>query len=476
MPGYTRVMDFDLRGYVRVLLKRKWWFVSGLVVSLVAGLAITALTTPVYHAQASLFVGQRQISTAQLPLGVAVTNLSDDLVRSYAQIIDSRSIAQRAISDGGLDMTPGRVVAGLQAVPIVDTQVIRIVYQDSNPAVAERVANAVARAFASEIDQLESTLPGGQPAIQVSIIDPAVAPSSPVSPVPARNMALALVLGLLFGGGLAFLVEYLDQTVKTRQDLERLGLPALGGIPALDTSGEEIHLERDSQGAGGEAFRKLRTSIGFLGVESPVKVMLLTSTVAQEGKTTVALNLASAYALGGFRTLLVEADLRRPSLHRVFGMHGTRGLTTVIVGSVSLDDAIVHTETRNLSILLAGAIPPNPVELLGSEQLLDVLAQLRLMYDVVVIDSPPLAPVADPATLAGRCDGVVLVARAGKTDRRRLVESARIVERAGGRLLGVALNFLGRDESAYDYGYYSYGYRSPKVPGDETVETLQHRG
>jgi len=470
-------MEFDLRGYVRLLLKRKWWLISGLIGTVAIGMFVTVATTPVYQAQASLFIGQRQISTAALQLGAVVTNLSDDLVRSYAQIIDSRSIAQRAISESGLEQTPGEIVSGLEALPVVDTQVIRIIYLASDPVVAERVTNAVAKAFASEIDQLESSpQPNAQPAIQVSIIDPAVAPGRPIAPNPVRNMALAVVLGVLAGGGLAFLVDHLDQSVKSREELERLGLPSLGAIPTLDTAGEEVHLERDTQGAGGEAFRKLRTSIGFLGVEKPIKVMLVTSSVAQEGKTTVALNLASAYALGGFRTLLVEADLRRPSLHRVFGMYGTRGLTTVIVGSVPLEEAILHTETRNLSILLAGAIPPNPVELLGSEQLLDVLTKLRMMFDVLIIDSPPLAPVADPATLAGRCDGVVMVARAGKTDRRRLVESAGVVERAGGRLLGVALNFLRVGDSAYEYGYYSYGHRSPKVGEHETAETLQRHG
>jgi capsular exopolysaccharide synthesis family protein len=121
--------------------------------------------------------------------------------------------------------------------------------------------------------------------------------------------------------------------------------------------------------------------------------------------------------------------------------------------------------------LLAGAIPPNPVELLGSEQMLDVLARLRRMFDVVIVDSPPVGPVADPAALAGRCDGVVVVAKAGRTDRRRLTEAVQVVERAGGRLLGVALNFLRPSQRAYDYEYYYYGYRSPGAPKDETART-----
>src|SRR5687768_2945851 len=147
-------MEFDLRGYARLLFKRKWWLISGLIGTIAIGMVVTLATTPVYQAQASLFIGQRQISTAALQLGAVVTNLSDDLVRSYAQIIDSRSIAQRAISESGLEQTPGEIVRGLEALPVVDTQVVRIVYAASDPAVAERVTNAVAKAFVSEIDQL----------------------------------------------------------------------------------------------------------------------------------------------------------------------------------------------------------------------------------------------------------------------------------------------------------------------------------
>ncbi len=454
-------MEFDLRRYIRLLLKRKWWFLLGLALALAAGVLMTASTTPVYQARTKLFVGQRQVTLEQLGKGVAVSNLSEDLVRSYAQIIGSRSIAQRAVTEGGLTQTPGEIVGGLQAQAVVDTQVITVVYHSNDPVVAQRVLNAVARAFVSEMDRFGVDA-GGTPALRVSVIDPAVAPGSPIEPQPLRNMALAVTLGLLLGGSLALLVDHLDTSVKSREELEELGVPVLGSIPTLEDAGDDIYFERDTQGVGGEAFRKLRTSIGFLGVESPIKVLLVTSSVAQEGKTTLSLNLAAAYALGGFRTLLVEADLRRPSLHRVFGVYGTRGLTTAIVGAVPLEEAIFYTESRNLAVLLAGAIPPNPVELLGSEQMIDVVARLRGMFDVVVIDSPPLGPVADPAALARLCDGVVLVSRAGKTDRRRLLDNTQVVQRAGGRLLGVALNFLRTSDSSYDYGYY-YGYRSTGV-------------
>jgi receptor protein-tyrosine kinase len=453
------VMDLDIRRWFRLLVKRKWYFALGVVGALLLGVLLTVMTTPVYQASSTLFVGQRQITLEELGQGVLVTNLSGRLLKSYAEIIKSRNLAQRAISQSGLSVTPSQIRARLETESLLDTQVIRVTYTDDDPVVAAQVVNAVSRAFVSEIDALSNEVEG-TPAVEVSIIDPAVAPTAPIAPNPVRNISLALALGLLAGAGLAFLADHLDQTVKTRDELEKLGLPVLGSVPLLETRDAEVFLERDPQGIGGEAFRKIRTAIGFSGIDHPLKAVLITSSVAQEGKTTLAANLAIAYAQGGFRTLLVEADLRRPSLHRVFGTFGMRGLTTAIVGTVPLDEAVVSTEFRNLSVLLAGAIPPNPVELLGSEQMIDVMRRLRSSFDVLIVDSPPLGPVADPATLAGLCDGVVLVARSGRTDRTKLLDSVQLVERAGGRLIGVAVNFLSPAEAHYDYEYYYGAYRS----------------
>jgi capsular exopolysaccharide synthesis family protein len=460
-------MDVDLRGYVRVLLKRKWWIFVALVSALAVGAAITARATPVYETSTSLFVGEQQFAVKNiqdLSQGLAASNLSARLMKSYAQIIASRSIAQRAVAQNGLPESAGQIRAGLQAQVLLDTQIIQLTYRASDAVEAARVANAVAASFVDEIEKLQLAPGEGKPALKVAVIDPAVAPGAPIAPNPARNMVVATVLGLLLGVGIAFLRENFDVSVKSREDIEQLGFPVLGTIPELEAEGGEVSLERDAQAVGGEAFRKLRTSIGFLGVDLPLKTVLVTSPLSEEGKTTVALNLAAAFALGGFRTVLVEADLRRPSLHRVFGTVGTKGLTTAIVGDVPLAEAVIQTETRNLSVLLAGAIPPNPVELLSSDQMGKLLERLGQTYDAVIVDSPPIIPVADPAALAGRCDGVAIVTRAGKTDKRRLSDSVQVVERAGGRLLGVVLNFLKPGDAEGDYSYYGYGYRAQGAP------------
>lgn len=461
----------DLRDYARVLLKRRWVIVPTFLLAVGAAALVTTRTDQIYEAQATMFVGQRQIAVEQLSEGVALTQLSQQLVRSYAQVVTSRSIARAAVTRFDLRLAPSAIAGSLRVQPIADTQVIALAFRSTDPALAQRVVNAVAETFVDEIGKFDS--PQGdteRPAVRVSIIDRAVLPSTPVAPNPTQNLTLAAILGLVGGVGLAFLFDRLDVSVKSREQIEQMGVTVLGVIPALDTHGEDVYLEHDTQGIGGESFRKLRTSIGFAGVEDPIKSVLVTSPVSEEGKTTLSLNLASAYALGGFRTLLLEADLRRPSLHHVFGVYGTRGLTTVIVGAVPLTEAIVNTDARNLSILLAGAIPPNPVELLASEQMIEILGRLRVLFDVVIIDSPPLVPVADASTLARHCDGVVVVTRVGRTDRRRLAESVQVVQRAGGNLLGVVLNFVS-EPSPEDYKYSYYGYRAPGVSSAEKTET-----
>jgi capsular exopolysaccharide synthesis family protein len=457
-------MDLDLRGYAGVVWKRRWLALAGFLVVVIAAVLYTISETPVYQANVTLFVGQQQIAVQNLTQGLAVTDLSARLLKSYGEILTSRTIAQRAVLDGSLNVTPGEVRGGLNVQPVVDTQVLKLAYNSNEPATAARVANAVADAFVRQISQIDTPQGSKSSAVTVSIVDRAVSPFAPISPNPARNVTLGVLLGLLLGIGLAVGFEYIDTSVKSREDAEQLGLPVVGVIPRLDTRGADVYLDRDPQDAGSEAFRKLRTAIGYLGVEKPIQTLLVTSSMAQEGKTTIALNLAAAYAQSGYSTVLVEADLRRPSLHRIFGVSGTDGLTTVIIGDANLTSSLRVGEIAGLQCLVAGAIPPNPVELLESEQMRDVLSRLRSQFDMVVVDSPPVMPVADSLALATMCDGVVAVARAGKTNRDRLVEAIKQIERSNGHFIGVIMNCLRAGDASYEYGYYN-AYRSAR-PAD----------
>jgi capsular exopolysaccharide synthesis family protein len=289
----------------------------------------------------------------------------------------------------------------------------------------------------------------------VSVVDKAIQPTVPIAPKPVQSLVLAGLLGLLSGAGLALIVERLDGTVRDRRDIERLGLPVVGAIPRLGRRRQDVYRAGDPEVTGGENFRKLRTAIGFAGADRPVHVVMVTSAVAGEGKTTVALNLAATYARGGSATLLVEADLRNPSLHRVFGGDGFPGLAPALLGEVPLQEATLETDVDNLTVLLAGAVPPNPVELLDSGAMAELVGRLRERYEILVLDTPPLLPVADSAALARHADAVIVVARARMTQTKWIAEAGRILDRAGAPLLGVLLNDLRRrNASLDDAGYY----------------------
>jgi capsular exopolysaccharide synthesis family protein len=220
----------------------------------------------------------------------------------------------------------------------------------------------------------------------------------------------------------------------------------------------EVHIEIGGQSVASEAFRKLRTTIQFLGVDRPLRVIQVTSPYAGEGKTTTALNLAASFANAGLRVILVEADLRRPTLHHVFPSDANvgAGLTTALIGSIPIEDAILPTRIENLFHVPAGAIPPNPAELLSSDRMESVLRELRERADVVIVDSPPLLPVADAASVAPRADGVIMIVRSGETHRDRLRQAASLLVKVGGRPLGVVINAVGPQDTYY--GYYDYYY------------------
>lgn len=468
----------DLRDYIKVLQKRRWIVALALLACLVGAGVATALSVPVYEARTKLFVGQRQIASNEIAQGYQLSQLSQQLLKSYAAIIKTRPIAERAVEKDNLPLSPTALQGGLRADPIIDTQLLELSYQSTDAALSQRIVNAVASAFVNEVERIETPRQqNADPAVKVAVVEPALRPGSPVRPQPARNMALAFVLGSMLGVGLAFLAEYLDTSIKDREEIERIaGVPVLATIPRIEGFDSDVYIERDFQSAGAESFRKLRTAIQFLGVDHPVQTVLVTSPFAQEGKSTTALNLSTAFAQAGLRTILVEADLRRPVLHKAFPSDGQRGLTTCLIGRFPLEQAILSTPIRNLSHVPAGAVPPNPTELLVSDHMREILEKLQERADVVILDAPPILPVADASALCPRTDGVLLVVRAGKTPRDRLKEASELVGKVGGRLFGVVLNYLRPQDSQYGSYYYGYSYRSDEGEPDRAGGRLDLPG
>ena len=351
----------------------------------------------------------------------------------------------------------------------------------------------------------EAGITAGLRSSNIRVVDPALTPSSPARPQKARNILLAFLVGLIGGVGLALFREYLDNTVKSPDDIEALtGLPSLAVVPSLpglnghqgrrtgeaalqSASGPRVELLSYVQPKSqiSEAFRALRTSLLLSQADHPPQVILVTSALPREGKTTAAVNLAVTLAQLGDRTLLMDSDLRKPGIRRALNLTIGKeaGLSSYLAGVSTLDEVLVpHPTISNLEALTTGPVPPSPADLLSSHRMREAIAELRLRFKFIVIDSPPVMAATDAVILSALTDGVLLVVRSGETPKEAFTRTRDLLAAVKCRLLGVVLNAV--DSSAPDYYYsyryypYAYGYgygedvakasRFPAGPGDTT--------
>lgn len=311
----------------------------------------------------------------------------------------------------------------------------------------------------------EATLTTELKASNIRVIDPAEIPEIPIKPKKKLNLLLAVITGLMLGVGLAFFFEYLDNTVKTPEEVERyLGTPFLGPVGRFrmngwDSGGELIVLEEPKSNVA-EGLRNIRTNLLFSSPEASRKALMITSTATSEGKTVLAANLAVVLAQTGKRVLLIDADLRKPRINRVFGLEREPGLSNLLIGEASLESVLRETEMENLRVIPAGPIPPNPSELLGLPTLEWLLQEAWEGFDLVLFDSPPVMSVTDPLVLASRLDGVVLVVKGGSTPREPIRRVISQLSDVNARLLGVVLNNVDFRKERYYYQYYYRYYYS----------------
>jgi capsular exopolysaccharide synthesis family protein len=314
----------------------------------------------------------------------------------------------------------------------------------------------------------EINLTGMLRANNVRVLDRATPPRVAASPILSLNLSVGLAVGLLFGLALAFAIESMDNTIKTPEAAEALiGAPLLGVVPMLshakrhlivDAPERDLAVFKDPTSLAAEACRSIRTNMLFISAQKEFSLFSVTSPGPQDGKTTVAINLAVTMAQAGGRVLLIDTDMRKPRIHKSFGLKSDKGISSVMAGDVQLKDAICKSEVPNLDVLPCGPMPPNPAELLHTERFRQILAQCRSSYDRVVLDSPPIAPVTDPAIIGSVTDGVVLVLRAGHTTREAAQFARRQLADAGARILGLVINRTDRKGGGYGYGY---GYYAP---------------
>ncbi len=448
----------DLRDYLRVL--RKGWplILAFVVLGSAAGIGLTVTTSKVYQGTAQVFVSATpNDSVAALAQGNSFTQ---DRVQSYVDLANSPAVTAAVVKELGLSMSQQTLASKITADAPQNKVLINLHVTDHDPNQAARLTNAVAAQFDTFVENTEQTDATGKPVIKLTLVHPATVPSSPIKPSKIINIGLGFVLGLLLGIGFVFLRDVLDNTVKGPQDFDELGIPVLGLVPFdKRTPKIPIAFRGDPHSARSEAYRQMRTNMQFINVDHAPRVIAVTSAVPGEGKTTTALNLAAALAEGGFRVCLVEADLRRPTLAKTLGLVGDVGFTTVLIGKARVED-VLQNAGRNLAVLTCGPVPPNPSELLITEQASTIIRRIAEKVDFTIIDTAPLLPVADGAEVAAMADATLVVHHAGKSTKDQAARSIERLAQVGERPVGVILNMITRARGNYDYSYgYYYAYR-----------------
>ena len=526
----------QLADYVSVLRRRKWLVILSTV--LVAGTALLAsiVEKPVYQARARLLLQQ-----TQSPFDTGTPQFNPDFVDTEIQVVQSEPVRDEvrkrirvappisALQVGTTnvielraeDTKPSRaalitntyaqayidyrrtqaidnltaIAQGLQAkvdalqkdIDALGAQLAAMppctgtdpppecssrdsLQRDRDAKISQQVP------FKQKLDQLQvdSTLKDGGATINT----PAAVPQVPIKPRPVRNTLLGVGVGLVLGIAVAFLIEHLDDSVKTKEDLERLtpNLPVLGLIPLVSgwKKGETLLVSQTAPSSpAAEAYRTLRTSISFAGLDRPMQVIQVTSPAAADGKTTTSANLAVALANAGKRVILVSADLRRPRIHEFFGLKNKVGFTSVLLGEANIADVCQPVPDQPRIMLVAsGPVPPNPSELLASPRTDNVIQAMRERADVVLLDCPPVLPVTDAAVLGRKVDGSLLVVTAETTTRKQIVRTVEILRQVGTPLVGTVLNGISV-EGAYGYSYYYRYYGSEAGNGNGSGEHKQ---
>jgi succinoglycan biosynthesis transport protein ExoP len=433
------------------VLQRWWWLLLlGIAVGGGATFAVSKAMTPIYRASTTLLVNQTQ-EPGVLAYNDVLT--SERLTKTYRELVTKRPVLEEVVERVG-EPSDAETLRDMVSVGVVrDTQLLRLSVESDDPIEATILANATAEAFIGQNDEADVSRAG-----TVSVVEPAVVPGSPVKPRVEVNVVLGLLAGLMVAGGLVLLMEYLDDTVKSEQDVEQVaGLATLGVVARFGRRGTRQPVSGyGSRSPVAEAYRSIRTSVQFATMERPGQVLLVTSPNAGDGKSTTAANLAVTMASAGKRVVLVDADLRKPTIHLTFNVENRVGLTSALLSGNGARSCMQAAGFDNLSLLTSGPLPPNPSELLSSTRMRDLVEALRKEADVVIMDSPPALILTDATLLAALADATILVAQAGRTRSAGLRQAVDGLSRATDNLLGAVLNKAGRRGALTNYHYYHY--------------------
>ena len=503
-------------------IARKWLplLIAGVVISALAALGLSSIQQRVYEAKATLIVGQ---ALQVLNPDVNQLNVSQRLSATYAAVATKRPALEAVIDQLQLGQTPEQLAKHVFADAPTDSTLLTITADDPDPARAAAIANALAQrliesspaiqgvqsdlqasiqaqlkatleqindtqAQVGRLGALESPSPANVATLEtlqgrlvslrstyaallsasaqsasnlLTVVEPAIAPDTPISPRTLLNTLLAAVVGLLLALAVAAIVEYLDDRVRNADAVQEIvGLSTLGTIARMRIGRGRPEFYRlatliNPRSGVAEAYRTLRSNIEFASVDTPIQTLLVTSSRPHEGKTVTAANLAIAFAQADRKTILVDADLRKPGVHTMFGIPNEDGLTTLLRDEkVTVAKVANATEQANLRIITTGPLPPNPAELLGSQRMHRAIDKLKADAELVIFDTPPVQVVIDAAVISAYLDASVLVVDVGRSHRGALRQAVQALVRANGNVLGVILNRIPGVSRASDHGYY----------------------
>ncbi|NQX27276.1 polysaccharide biosynthesis tyrosine autokinase [Microbacteriaceae bacterium VKM Ac-2854] len=470
----------ELRDVLRLLRDHWLAIVAAILLGTIVAFGWSLTQKAVYQADS------QGIVTIQASAGgdnaVYAQQVADSLAKSkvaaYLPIANSRDVASIVIQNLGLDASPSSLIRNVTITSEADSAVLTVSARASTGEGAQTLADAWVTALATRIQQIDSGNVDGSATetttsaagVTLQTVQAAAIPTSPVYPNIRLVLGIGALVGLVVGLIYAFVRSTLDRRIRTAEMVERLfDLPVVGTLP-IDkrlTADNRIvpeadttdYVSSDGRHALAESLRELRTNLQFMNVDSPPRIIVVTSPLPADGKSTVTANLAVTLAASGQRTVVVDGDLRKPTVAKAFGLVPGVGLTDLLIGKAELQDVLQPWgPSGNLWILGAGSIPPNPSELLGSNGM-DILLHEIAREAIVIVDAPPLLPVTDGAILTARTDGALVVISAGKTTTDELGKAIQNLERVSGHTLGVILNRVPpRGQLGRGYGYYYTSY------------------
>ncbi|MBN1429858.1 MAG: polysaccharide biosynthesis tyrosine autokinase [Anaerolineae bacterium] len=508
----------ELRQYL--LLARRWWWLVILLAVLGGGVSfgISLFKDPIYEASTNVLIYQ---APGSLPDEQAVL-AGQRVAATYAELLHQRPVLEKVIADLGLATSPDLLERQITATPIRDTNLLVLSVRDTDPQRAADIANKIVAVFVeqnqedqanryadqlailseeiqrsqADIDNTEArlealreetslegtaernrleelltekrgnhaTLLQGYTEMRLKTTDKITVSETAQwgkkLTSPTRDTMMGIVIGIMAGVGIIILIEYLRETVKSDVEIKHItGAPTLGIIGNIRANGHGVLVTAlEPRSVIAEAYRVLRANLEFAEAGERVSTLVVTSSGPVEGKSTTAANLAIALAQSGKRVILVDTDLRRPSLHKMFNQSNDRGLTSALLqmDDVSVNDCLNATEIDGLYLLPSGPLPPNPADLLGSQRMADLIENLRAQADIIIFDCPPLLAVADTTLLSRYCDAALLVVLSEATHGRALHRAKEQIDQSGIRLLGVVLNRVSPAASGYYQSYYHY--------------------